>query len=332
MSKHLKDTDYLFISTRLRALESKMLTRERRERMLEARTNEDAAKVLTECGYEGLEPLTAANLELSLKHSREEVFAELGELSPNVRLVDVFRMKYDSHTAKALVKCAATGQDPARMLIDAGRVSPEKFRDAFQKGELGELPQALQKAIPQAQETLAATGDPQRSDFQLDRAYYGELTAVAQDSGSAFLQEYVRLLIDAANLKSAVRTIRMHKNLEFLYDVLVEGGDIDCSQISAAVTTGAKLEPVFTGPLQEAAALGDEISGGGSQTAFEKACDDAVGKLLQQSRMVPFGDGVLISYAAARENDITAARIILSGRLSGVPTPSIRERLREAYV
>ncbi len=48
--------------------------------------------------------------------------------------------------------------------------------------------------------------------------------------------------------------------------------------------------------------------------------------------MVPFGDSVLISYLAARENDITAARIIMSGRLSGVPTESIRERLRESYV
>ena len=48
MSSKWKDTDYLFISTRLRALESKMLTRERMERMLEARSNEDAVKVLAE--------------------------------------------------------------------------------------------------------------------------------------------------------------------------------------------------------------------------------------------------------------------------------------------
>lgn len=332
MSSKWKDTDYLFISTRLRALESKMLTRERMERMLEARSNEDAVKVLAECGYDGLEPLTSASLEQSLKKSREETFAELAELSPNGRIVDVFRMKYDYHNAKALVKCAATGEDPSRLLMDAGRVAPDLFRDAIRKGELGELSEALQAAIPQAQDVLSSTGDPQRSDFVLDRAYYQELTETAQASGSDFLQEYVRLLIDSANLRSAVRSIRMKKNLEFLGDVLVEGGDIDRSQISGAVTSGSKLEPVFAGPLQEAAALGDTAALGGSQTAFEKACDDAVNKLLQRSRMIPFGDGVLVSYAAARENDITAARIILSGRLSGVPTTSIRERLREAYV
>jgi V/A-type H+-transporting ATPase subunit C len=48
--------------------------------------------------------------------------------------------------------------------------------------------------------------------------------------------------------------------------------------------------------------------------------------------MVPFGDSVLIAFAAAKENEITAARIIMSGRMAGVPTESIRERLRDAYV
>ena len=55
MSNKLKDTDFLYISTRLRSMENRLLSRERMERMLEARTDEDAAKVLSECGYKGLE-------------------------------------------------------------------------------------------------------------------------------------------------------------------------------------------------------------------------------------------------------------------------------------
>ena len=40
MSKKLKDTDYLSISTRVRAMENRLLTRERMERMIDARTDE----------------------------------------------------------------------------------------------------------------------------------------------------------------------------------------------------------------------------------------------------------------------------------------------------
>lgn len=47
----IKDTDYLFLSTRVRTLERNMLTRDKMERMLEARSEEDAIRVLAECGY-----------------------------------------------------------------------------------------------------------------------------------------------------------------------------------------------------------------------------------------------------------------------------------------
>ena len=46
---HKKDTDYLSISARVRAMETRLLTRERLERMVDARDNAEALKVLAEC-------------------------------------------------------------------------------------------------------------------------------------------------------------------------------------------------------------------------------------------------------------------------------------------
>ncbi len=327
-----KDTDYLYLSAYLRAMESQLLTRERLERMLEARSNEDAAKVLTECGYEGLEPLTAGNLEESLRKSRQDTFALVSEAAPDPAIVDLFRLKYDYHNLKAIVKCAATGQDPERLLMAGGRVEPAVLRDAVARDELENLPEDLREAIPQARELLSATGDPQKSDFFLDRAWYKVLTATAEKTRSEFLKGYAALLIDSANLRSAVRTLRMKKDRSFLERVLSPGGTVSTEAIADAVTAGDSLEPLFPDSLQAAAALGDQIRDGGPQTAFEKACDDAVNEYLRQAKMVPFGEQVLAAYIAARENDITAARVILSGRLAGVPAESIRERLRDAYV
>ena len=48
MAKKLKDTDYLFISTYLRAREKNLLTAARMERMIDAPSAEEAAKVLHE--------------------------------------------------------------------------------------------------------------------------------------------------------------------------------------------------------------------------------------------------------------------------------------------
>lgn len=332
MSKKLKDTDFMYISARIRCLETKLLTRDRMERMLDARTNEEAVKILSECGYEELEPLTAAGLEASLAKAREDTFRELADFAPVPELVDVFRVKYDYHNIKALMKCAATGQDAARLLIDAGRVSADTIYTAFRTGETDGLPEALAKALTTASDKLSATGDPQLSDFYLDKAYYEELTVMAKASRSQFLQGYVRLMIDAANLKALVRVQRMGKDGAFLKNVLVEGGNASPDQLLEVFEGTASAADVFYGQLAEAAAKGMEAAKGGRMTAFEKVCDNAVNAYLQEAQWVPFGDAVLVSYAAARENEITAARIILTGRLSGVPADSIRERLRDAYV
>ncbi len=51
-----KDTDYLTISARIHAMENRMLTRERMDRMIDARDEGEALKVLSECGYGGPRP------------------------------------------------------------------------------------------------------------------------------------------------------------------------------------------------------------------------------------------------------------------------------------
>ena len=61
MSK-IRDTDYLTISARVRAMENRLVTRERMERMVEARSDDEAVKVLAECGYEELPALTNRGL------------------------------------------------------------------------------------------------------------------------------------------------------------------------------------------------------------------------------------------------------------------------------
>ena len=47
MSK-IRDTDYLTISARVRAMENRLVTRERMERMVEARSDDEAVKVLAQ--------------------------------------------------------------------------------------------------------------------------------------------------------------------------------------------------------------------------------------------------------------------------------------------
>ena len=329
----IKDTDYLTISARIRAMETHLLTRERMERMLEARTDEEAAKVLVECGYEELPALTHAGLDELLSAARADLYKQLKGSVPDKRLVEVFQMKYDYHNAKTLIKAAAVGADADRLLMEGGRWSAAQIKDAFQRDSLRDFTDPFRQAVVQARELLNGGGDPQLADFVLDRAYFEEMRAAAEGTGSTFLQGYVRLLIDETNLRSAVRSARMGKGSDFLSQVLLPGGNVEVHTLTSG--KGADLSAVFrAGPLSEAAEAGTALTapGSGELTAFERLCDDAVMNYLAQARRIPFGEQAVVGYLDAREREFTAIRPILSGRLAGRDADTIRERLREAYV
>ena len=328
-----KDTDYLALSARIHAMEGRLLTRDRMDRMIDAREESEALKVLTECGYGGAEGLRAQDVERVLATARAETFQELSTAAPDPRVVDVFRLKYDYHNAKVLVKAEAMGIDAGRLLLDGGRVPASGLAENYQKEQLGGLSLRFQSAIREARETLAASHDPQLADLALDRACYEEMAQLARDLDSRFLQRYVQLLVDVANLRTAVRVHRMGREPEFLRQVLLPGGSV--SEQSIAAARGENLGDLFhTGGLAQAAELGAKLAqpGAGAMTDFERACDDAVTAYLASERRVPFGEEPVVGYLYAREAEFTAIRTIFAGRAAKLEGDVIRRRLRETYV
>ena len=330
--KALKDTDYLFISAYLRCRERNLLTAARMERMIDAPSLEDAAKVLSEIGYSEFSPSSDRELSAALTNEREKLFQDLYRFVPDKAVVDVFKVKYDYHNLKALLKARAMKLDGARLLLDAGRVPVTDMQRAVTEGDYGALPEALRRAATEASEVLSATGDPQLGDFVLDRAYYAEMLSAAQATGSEFLTRYVQAAIDAANLRGAVRTLRMKKGADLLKKVLFPGGTIQPESVQAAALAGGLEELYRPTELRAAAELGTAAAQGGSLTAFEKACDDAVTSVAARAKSVPFGVEAVVSFLAAKEIEFTAVRIIMSGRMAGMDGDTIRSRLRAAYV
>lgn len=329
---HQKDTDYLALSARLHAMENRLLTRERMERMIEAKTPADAARVLTECGYRELPQVTAATVEELLGDAWSHVFDDLTAAAPDPSLLDVFRVKPDYHNAKVLVKAAVTGADPAPLLTGGGRYDPKALLDGFRRDDLRFTGETYRTAVSRAVESLAATGDPQTCDFILDRACYGEMSAAAARTGIPFVKEYVAMLIDVVNLRTVVRASRLGRGESFLNQVLLPGGTVEASTL--ARTRAEDLPQLFPyGPLTEAAQLGAAVAapGSGSLTAFERACDNGMTAFAARARRVPFGPETVIGHLYARELELGAIRIILTGRLAGLDGDTIRERLRDCY-
>ena len=305
-----------------------MLTRERMERMVEAREEGELLRVLEECGYE-----TGRGMDGMLSQARAELFREIRGAVPDPRVVELFQLKYDYHNAKVLVKSAARKVDAGRLLLPCGRYDPKQLADGFQQESLSGVSPVFRGAVLEARDILEETGDPQRSDVALDQACFREMTQLARDSGSAFLEGYVRLSADAANLRTVVRAARMEKGRDFLMQVLLPQGSVSVQALAGA--RGEDLGQLFqTGPLAQAAALGARAArpAGGPLTAFERSCDDAVTRYVADARRVPFGEETVISYLYAKEAEFTAIRTIFVSRRAGLEPSAIWERLRESCV
>ncbi len=334
MATKIKDTDYLSISARIKAMETSLLSRERMEQILDARSSEEAVKILQECGYPELNPGNPEAMDAALSAAREATLSDLADGAPDPRYIDIFKLKYDYHNVKAILKADAMNTSADSMLMDMGRVPAAELKDALETGRTENLPSGLAAAAAEAKETLDTTRDPQLSDIVLDRWCCQEMTDVAEATGSAFLAGYVQIQIDAANLRALVRTLRMGKGADFLKTVLLPGGELDVDAVQAAGLSGGGALGELYGPtrLQAAAEAGADALRGGSLTDFEKLCDDAVSDYLAGAQFVPFGEAPLLGYLAARETEYTNIRILLMGRSAGLPADVIRSRLRAGYV
>ena len=229
----------------LRAREPKLLNAEKASRMLDASTFEEAAKLLTDCGYEDMSQLRSAEIEQALSDHRKEIFDEIERLSPDKVIPELFRMKYDYHNAKVILKAEAMETESDHLFSDAGRISPAQLKTLYHEEKYSSMPGSLGKAMEEAASVLARTSNPQQADFVLDKAYFAEFTEAAKQSGNSFLQGYGKLLIDAANLKSTVRTMRMGKDRDFLRDALFPGGNVSTDRLLSSSDKEA-LASLFT--------------------------------------------------------------------------------------
>ena len=332
MAKKRDSKEYIYLSTVLRAKAAKMLSRDKAERMLDAPSFEEAAKMLTENGYPDMSSYSAKQVVSALSKFGAEQFKYVAGLCPSKEVIDLFRIKYDYHNVKTIMKSEMAGIDRSDLLSDAGRIPAKELTGIYHEEKYLSLPEAMSKALPEARQVLAHSANPQQADFILDKAYFEEVKKLASDIGSKFMKGYSELLIDSANLRSAVRALRMNKSTEFLKNALVPGGGIDVKRILESASSGEALAALFAnGGLKNAAALAADTASGAPMTAFELACDNALTAYLSGSSMIAFGEEPVVAYLSAVETEITTVRMILTGKLSGIDSNTIRERLRDIH-
>ncbi len=333
MAKGYNATEYMYSSARLRALETKIIGRDEIFRLCDSDGIESVISVLSDHGFdiirgENGDFLREETLMGGLKKRLDDVLGmECGFA------VSFLQYQYDCNNIKAIIKCNARSISPDEMLLPLGTVEIKDAKEAFVNKNYSVYPEAMAVAIPAAEEAFAATGNPQKIDFIIDRACFADMITAAKATRVELAERLVRARIDLVNIMQAVRVHKMKLGAQasaVLNEVYIEGGSFDADSLSLVLTdTDGFIGEIMCTDYYPLAQMIIEDSPLGD---LERKVDNIYMDIASKAKQVPFGLEIAIGYVVALEYEIKNVRLLLASKAAGLSSDVIRERLRDCYV
>lgn len=325
------DTIYAYAVGRIRVNEKKLLDKVRLDRMLEAKTADDAMKVLAEAGFGSIEKeaSNAWEYEKLLDEEFTNLFSLIKEIAPDPAVFDIFLLNNDYHNLKVLLKSEFSGINSDNILIDAGTIPVNKLKLLYKERRLSEIPEIMRNAIEECLDVYNRTKDPQMIDIIMDKAAFKHMVQNAKQSHIVFIEELLKIMIDLANIKTWFRIKKTGKSIDFASKVIIDGGSVSPDFYISSLSEPAEN---FVHQLQNTKYAKVAERGEVSFTEMEKSADNFIMSYVKSNKLKPLGIEPIVGYIIARQTDIKNARIIMVGKINNLANDIIRERLRETYV
>jgi V/A-type H+-transporting ATPase subunit C len=321
---------YGFINGRITYLETKLLAPHHVERLIEAENLEEVLRILTETDYARVfeeipdEEVVERNLTGYLK----EVLDSLEKDCPDRELFYYFRLKYDFQNLKTTLKLRLTGES-SDTFSPLGNYRAEELNSLVLEERYEELPELCRGAAVDAVAKYEETKNPQQIDILLDRAYFAELLNISRGKKRDFIISFTTTLVDLANLKTFLRARVLQKSGGFLEGYFIDGGEIPKKElVSLFEEEEARVIEHFRGTDY------DHLVTGGferSLSFLEVIVNDFVSQEIAEFKYLIIGPEPVLRYLLWKENEVRMIKLILLGKIWGVPKDRVRAQLREMY-
>lgn len=341
------DTRYAYAVGRIRVLETRLLNRDALQRMLEAGSPQATLEALSDTEYEASFSKIESewDFETALREEMERIYKLIDKLTQDRELTDILRIKWDFHNLKVLLKSKylksfadteTHSTNVSGILVQSGLEDLDELEEIVisENGDISRLPQYLQAAIAEVESESEAGIDPQLIDIILDK-HAQSLNYQRASQYSEFLQGYFQIGIDLYNIKNFLRVKILEKDRDFLGKVLLDNGTLKTAfflnqfeesieNFAASLKHTNYYELVTEGIQSWTENL--------SLATLEKLSDNYLLNYIKPAKFAILGIEPLLGYLLAKEHEMKLIRIIMIGKLNGLPPESIRERLRETYV
>lgn len=323
----MPETQYVYAVARIRSKELSLINNQFLDQLLASKSYDECLQLLAGKGWGNSESII--NAETLLSAEREKTWNLIGEMVKDMSVFDVFLYANDYHNLKAAIKIVCTDSKLNQVFISHGTIDAAIILKAIKERDETLLPEHMRQAAQEALQTLLHTRDGQLCDIIIDKAALDAIYAAGKNSENSLIRDYAELTVAAADIKTAVRSQKTSKSIDFVQRALAKCDSLDVDILARASVSGLDdiCEYLTTTSYESAVQALRE-----SPSAFERWCDNLIIEKIRPQKYNPFSIGPLAAYILAKENEIKTVRIILSGKLNELPTESMRERLREMYV
>lgn len=351
--------NYAYINARIRAMQSRLLTRERYEVLIAQDTTAAFLERLMETPYaEALERAaeapdgsarrdTTIRIDEAFRRDLAATLSKLRRLASDrlLELMGTLFLRWDAYNLKTILRGKRVSAPIEAILAST---FPVGVLDEIALAELTRTPSVgalvntlatwrmpLARPLREGLRRLGEAAPLQPLEFELDRfAFALALGAVVDgDDNDNAVREYLRLLVNKANLLTALRFLNERSALspiEASRHFLGAGGRFTRAHYEAVV--GAR-------DLRHGLSLLAETPYRWLTTAFtesepvslplvERKLDRAViHEALAPSRIDPLGIGLVVVYLEWKVNEVRNLRMILRGKVLGMGAEQVAEWL-----
>jgi len=342
-----ENTSYGYASGRLRVLETRLLNKIAIGRLLEADSAQEVLRILSEGEYAvALSEISGpSDFEKALEIEMERTYALIDELSKDPDLTRIFRIKWDFHNLKVLLKASYLKELAPKIddiLAKFGAVPIEDIKLTIEpeaEKKANKLPGYLMNALEDARSKYELSQDPQIIDVIIDNHLHRFLYNSVKKYPNPFLKSYFEAIADLNNIKNFIRIKALGGSIKMLDDVLLPYGTLDkklfllqyeetIENFVADLVATDLIRTPYVSIVAEAIRGWEEDH---SLATFEKLTDNYLINYIKPAQYIVFGVEPLIAYLLAKEHEIKLIRIIITGKINDLPIEIINERLRDTY-
>ncbi|WP_068268515.1 V-type ATPase subunit [Caviibacter abscessus] len=301
--------EYVQAAALVKVAEKKLLNSAKLMRMIDANTALDILKILSETDYSksmaGV--VKEEDYEEILSNEIKKVYSFARTLAKkHQEIVDILALKYEFQNLKLRLKASMKNKNVDQYFVKLSNID-------------------LENEYKKAYEMLEKTNDISQAVIYIDKMYYEKLKIECEKTGLEIFSKYYNLLIDSYNLLTFLRLKNQNRSIKYANYCIFDNEAL--LNIYEKDSYMEDLRKMF-----DDKSMWEKFAKTGKISVIEKELDNLQISLIKQYKDVNYGVEPIITYILAKEYEMKAIRLIMTGKINKINTNIIKERMREIYV